>query len=60
MTFRLKNQTLSANFTCRVLSDVKYGLEESLMFGIIEPIKFARLLGRTQLIAQSRHVMNMH
>ena len=43
-----------------ILSDVKDGLEDSLMFVIIEKIIVFRLLGRTRLIGQSRHVMNMH
>lgn len=52
-----KNQTVSSRFV--VWSDVKDGIEDSLLFSLIKSIIVARLLRRSGLVAQFRDVMNL-
>ena len=44
LTFRPQNQNLAPSQRFITFSDINYGLEDFLMFGIIKPIIFARLL----------------
>ena len=42
LTFRPQNQNLARSQRFITFSDMNYGIEDSLMLGIIKPITFAR------------------